>query len=112
MERTLAAPPRQTLKMFGGSLSIEEFRAITTENDSHGAYTLQILPPNVIPIQQVIQKKEHGRRTVVASKEEKDLNLSVESTSIPMTNFKLKRHVPQKNSNILEKIMNITVDRD
>lgn len=118
MQRTIAAPPRQTLKMFGGTLSIEEFRAITKENDSHGAYTLQILPPHVIPIKQVIQKKEYGRRTVAGGSntkqhtEQKDIQLSTSGTSIAMTNFKLKRHNPQKNSNILEKIMNITVDHD
>jgi|SaaInlStandDraft_1057018.scaffolds.fasta_scaffold54030_2 hypothetical protein len=54
-KRIQLAPPQETLKVFGGHLSIDQFRAIT--NDSHKYYnTYSILEPPMVSISSVIEE--------------------------------------------------------
>lgn len=89
------APPRQTLKIFGGSLSIKEFR----QHNTNYEYNYRIIMPpmtSVIPVQE-ISSLDKG----FSSKNEKRSNTSDRVD----TSLKLKRSKPINNSNTLDKCM-------
>jgi len=92
------APSRMTLKMFGGHLSIKEFRTITGNEDKH--YNI-VLPPmvSIIPVQE-LGNLDKG----YSSKNEKKHLLTGDLE--PDTGLKLKRSKPfQYTEHTLEKVM-------
>lgn len=99
-----AAPPRQTLKVFGGSLSIEEFRAA-----SEGPAQFLTLPPNVIMHHQTIHAVAED---ALAPKPRAvhDLTTAVNFDNVATKNetLRLKRPKPaQNNRNLLERTMGL-----
>lgn len=99
------APPRQTLKIFGGNLSIKEFRHHNTNQDMN--YRI-IMPPmtSIIPVQE-ISTIDRG----YSSKNEKKY-ITIEKDKISnnnSTSLRLKRNKPfSNNSNTLDKCMLIS----
>lgn len=90
------APPRQTLKIFGGSLSIKEFR----QHNTNYEYNYRIIMPpmtSVIPVQE-ISSLDKG----FSSKNEKRGSSGIDKVD---NSLKLKRTKPINNSNTLDKCM-------
>src|SRR3989344_350015 len=57
-ENLMPSPDKMALKMFGGTLDIDEFRNITCENDK--SYTLEFPPCNtIIPVLEEIHRKSN-----------------------------------------------------
>ena len=52
MRSTMPAPPRQLLRVFGGTMSIEQFRAC-----SELRVTYDVLPPKMLPLAQIIEEQ-------------------------------------------------------
>ena len=82
--RIMSAPPRQILQMFGGKMSIEEFR----ENNSNIAKEYRYILPPFIPVNGVIE----------------EINKTVNKLPSSSTNLKLKRNkpLPGMNNNLLQ----------
>jgi ribonuclease HII len=62
--KTIPAPPRQVLRVFGGTMSIEEFR-----NMSKRRMLVSVLPKNVVPLEQIVsvqsvEKKDTRMRQI------------------------------------------------
>lgn len=117
MQRTLPAPCKKVLQIFGGWMTIEEFRNITETQDKEGAYTLQIMPPKYVPMREILEKKEQKLNTRVVSRNNaaaKPVDLEKTTSSIANTNFRLRRTCPtetSQTSTVLEKIMGITTTK-
>jgi len=93
------APPKQTLKIFGGNLSIKEFRI---QNTNYNNIYKIIMPPliSITPIQELT-----GIDNGYSSKNEKKVFM-IEKEKIGDSNLKLQRSKPFNNSkNTLEKCM-------
>ncbi len=103
-----SAPPRQTLKIFGGNLSIKEFRY---HNSNYEMNYKIVMPPmtSIIPVQE-ISTLDKG----YTSKNEKKLIL-IEKDKLSMdgqpTQLRLRRDKPVNNINTLDKCM-LTQQRD
>ena len=114
MQKTIPAPPKRVLDVFGGWMTIQEFRRVTEANDTEGVFTLAILPPKMVPLREMLEKQESRlhRRVVTADAPSSDTSMHMEhaKAQIPSTNFRLRRVAPEKEkqSNVLEKIMGIT----
>lgn len=102
-----AAPPRQTLKVFGGTLSIEEFRAAT-----EGRTQYVILPPNVILHDQPLHAvAERAEKLAAKPRPAHDLTTAVNFDNVATKNetLRLKRPKPAHNNrNLLERTMGLT----
>jgi hypothetical protein len=103
------APPRQTLKIFGGHLDIDEFRS-NFNNQIH-SYKI-IMPPmvSIIPVQE-LSSIDRG----FISKQDKSLKdsdtISLDTQSQQNTGLRLKRSKPfVATKNTLEKCMNLKVN--
>jgi hypothetical protein len=85
------APPRETLKMFGGFLSIEEFREYSVRNDK----SFNIIKP---PLISIIPKIEEN---IYINKITKTINQSTNESILNKTQntLKLKRNKPITNPN-------------
>lgn len=108
--RIRPAPPKQALAVFGGTMSIEEFRAAS---DAPVEYT--ILPDNMVHHHQVVQEVNARRLAVVAAAAKRpppDLAAMVNFKDVSAKNetLRLKRPKPPHNSrNLLERTMGIGV---
>ena len=92
------APPKEILKEFGGSVSIEDYRKSFICNDIEYRY---LTPPIVSIISQIIEEKKHI--------EEKKKN--VNKFNDYKIEYKLKRNKTIINSkNSLDKTMGITIN--
>jgi hypothetical protein len=107
------APPRQTLKIFGGHLDINEFRENFT-NNTH-SYKI-VMPPmvSIIPVQE-LSAIDKGFTT----KQDKNIMLLKESDNISLdslnnnTGLRLKRSKPfVATKNTLEKCMNLKLGKE
>jgi hypothetical protein len=85
------APPRETLKMFGGFLSIEEFREYSIRNDK----SFNIIKP---PLISIIPKIEEN---IYINKTTKTINQNTNESILNKTQntLKLKRNKPITNPN-------------
>jgi len=85
------APPRETLKMFGGFLSIEEFKEFSIRNDK----TFNIIKP---PLISIIPKIEEN---IYINKTTKNINQNTNESILNKTQntLKLKRNKPITNPN-------------
>lgn len=103
------APPRQALRVFGGHMSIEEFRAAA---DLPTDYTL--VPRNVIPHDRAIEERVTQRAVNEAAKARDrpppDLKAEVDFQNVSTKNetLRLKRPKPLHTSrNLLERTMGL-----
>ena len=97
------APPRETLKMFGGYLSIEEFRENSLKNDK----TFVVIKP---PLISIIPKIEENISN--SGKNFKNNNIQINESILNKTqnNLKLKRSKPVTNPNsTLQSFMDLKV---
>ena len=97
------APPRETLKMFGGYLSIEEFRENSLKNDK----TFVVIKP---PLISIIPKIEENISNT--GKNFKNNNIQINESILNKTqnNLKLKRNKPVTNPNsTLQSFMDLKV---
>ena len=96
------AAPRQTLKIFGGSISINDFRL----NNSNYEKTFKIIPQNMISIvpQQEYNFIEKGYTSTLNKKQ-----IQVDKNSVNSNELVLKRSKPFRSTkNPLEKCMNLS----
>ena len=96
------APPRETLKMFGGFLSIEEFREYSVRNDK----SFNIIKP---PLISIIPKIEEN---IYINKTTKTINQSTNESILNKTQntLKLKRNKPITNPNsTLQSFMDLKI---
>jgi hypothetical protein len=108
------APPRQTLKIFGGHLSIEEYRS-NFNNQTH-SYRI-IMPPmvSIIPVQELstIDKGFTSKqdKNMISHK---DIDItSIDSMGQSNSGLRLKRSKPFiATKNTLDKCMNLKVVKD
>jgi hypothetical protein len=94
-----SAPPRQTLKIFGGNLSIKEYRMHNTNYNLN--YKL-IMPPmtSVIPIQEI----SNIDKGYSSKNEKKYVMLEKDKSSVDNSTLRLKRTKPLTNNNTLDKM--------
>jgi hypothetical protein len=108
------APPRQALKIFGGHLSIDEYRA-NFNNQTH-SYRI-IMPPmvSIIPVQELssIDKGFTSKQDKnIMNSRDNDIT-SIDSLNQPNTTLRLKRNKPfVATKNTLEKCMNLKIVKD
>ena len=97
------APPRETLKIFGGYLSIEEFRENSLRNDK----TFSVISPPLISI--IPKIEENISNTTKNSKNNYPLvNESILNKT--QNNLKLKRNKPVTNPNsTLQSFMDLKI---
>jgi hypothetical protein len=103
-----AAPPRVALQVFGGHMSIEQYRAASEEPVQY-----EILPPRMIVHQDVIHERHETERAARprVAKSLQDV-VSFDDASTSNEPLRLKRAKPlQKNRNLLEKIMGIRIEQ-
>jgi len=99
------APPRQCLKVFGGDLSIEEFRKDSIQNVS---YVIELPPIEIIN-----HSIERHQNTLKLSNkdDEEDCMTMFENKNTKIVNNPLKiKHEPAK-INTLEKVLGITTNK-
>ena len=102
------APPRVALRVFGGHMSIEEFRA-----SSERAVEYCVLPPRMIVHSQALHETELAAQRHTAASARKpaaDLHTVVDFKDVSTKNetLRLKRPKPLQNSrNLLERTMGI-----
>jgi|LakMenEpi03Aug12_release.lakeMendotaPanAssembly.Ray.scaffolds.fasta_scaffold29091_4 hypothetical protein len=111
------APSRQTLKIFGGHLSIDEFRA-NFNNQTHD-YRI-IMPPmvSIIPVQELsaidrgFSSKHDANIKNINNQKDMDI-VSNDSMNQQTSGLRLKRSKPfVATKNTLEKCMNLKVHKD
>lgn len=96
-----AAPHRHALEVFGGTLTIEEFRKCTEEND----IPMVLLPNEIHTCQEVVKVKKH----VMKEPTVQDLQDKMNEIKLTDTSLKLKREKPLKrNQNSLMDSLGIT----
>ena len=104
------APPRIALRVFGGRLTIEEFRAA-----AEGAVEHVVLPPRMVEHELVVLQRNAGaatRNRVLAAKAPPDLAAVVNFKDVSTKNetLRLKRSKPLVNTrNQLERAMGLTI---
>jgi hypothetical protein len=107
------APPRQTLKIFGGHLSIDEYRA-SFNNQTH-CYRI-IMPPmvSIIPVQELSSIDKGFTSKPNDKKDIRDSDLiSIDSINQSTNGLRLKRNKPfVATKNTLEKCMNLKILKD
>jgi hypothetical protein len=97
-----SAPPRQSLKKFGGSLEIEQFRLKSMDNEK----TYRCIMPPMIPIVPMIE--ESNKNHCNYNKVKRHVPLNIDRVTKANKNLKLKRTKPLPNSrNSLEKTMKL-----
>ncbi len=100
-----SAAPRQTLKIFGGNLTIKEYRS---HNSNYEMNYKIIMPPmtSIIPIQEISAldkgySSKNEKKMVLLEKDKISTSTLMESSS----NLRLKRDKPINNNNTLDKCM-------
>jgi hypothetical protein len=106
LEHTVPAPPRGLLKVFGGTLTIEEFRKASLDGD-----TYTILPPKMVPYIEIVEERRAS--SIARVPEKQDLTVSVDFQDVSGKNetLRLRRVNTTKktsNSNMLERAMGIS----
>jgi hypothetical protein len=103
---TVPAPPRETLAVFGGTLSIEEFRS---KSDSR--LIVDVLPHKLVPLEYIVhQRKVEAKRAADAPKP--DMAESVDFAGAVQKNetLRLKRPKPMpSSSDVLARTMGLQI---
>lgn len=105
LRRIRPAPPKQALKVFGGAMSIEEFRAASEQGLEYA-----VLPPHVIVHNHSIMETDTARAHKSRNAPKPDLAAVVcfKDVSTKNETLRLKRPKPlQSNRNLLERTMGI-----
>lgn len=106
---TVSAPPRSMLAVFGGSMTIEEFRRASADGTRFA-----VLPPNMVPHMQIIEE----RRALFKARalDHTDLTETVDFNNVSAKNdtLRLRRTAPAATKaptggggNVLERAMGI-----
>lgn len=101
------APPRIALAVFGGTMSIEEFRAASQNPVEH-----VVLPPRMVEHEVVVVQREAAKQQRPAAKPPPDLGAVVDFKNVSTKNetLRLKRPKPATPSrNLLEHAMGLTI---
>lgn len=105
LRRIRPAPPKQALRVFGGTMSIAEFRAASEQPLEYA-----VLPPRMVVHHHAIQETDTARhaKTKHASKPDLEAVVSFKDVSTKNETLRLKRPKPlQSNRNLLERTMGI-----
>jgi hypothetical protein len=95
------APPRETLKMYGGYLSIEEFRENCLKNDK----TLILIKPPLISIIPKIEENMNYKNNKINT-----IQVNENILNKTQNNLKLKRNKPITNpNNTLQSFMDLKI---
>lgn len=104
-----SAPPRQALRVFGGSMSIEQFREASRHDVEYC-----VLPPKMVLHTDVVHEQQHASRRAAAAQDARrpplDLGQVVSFKDVDTRNetLRLKRpRPPQNDRNLLERTMGI-----
>jgi len=106
LERTVPAPPRTCLRVFGGTLTIQEFRKQSTA----GIIT-ECLPEKMIAIETVVHSRrvENARKAAVRGPDLKE-TVNFEGTMQKNETLRLKRPKPMPSSNdVLARAMGLEI---
>ena len=104
MERSFPAPPRQLLNVFGGTMTLEEFRGAAEKGT-----TYSFLPPKMLPHMEILEEQRASSR--LRAPVDQDLNTSVDFQNVSSKNetLRLRRSKPQKaETTTLERAMGIS----
>lgn len=110
IERTVPAPPRVMLAVFGGSMTITEFRQASRDGISHA-----VLPDRMLPYMQIVEERRACSKA--RAPEDMDLTESVnfQNASAKNETLRLRRSAPSTkkapegtNTNVLERAMGIS----
>jgi len=103
IQRTLPAPPRQLLDVFGGTMSLRDFRQAADQGT-----TFCILPPKMLPHMQILEEQRACARSHAPAHQ--DLTEAVDFKNVSSKNeaLRLRRSKPQKPDATLERAMGIT----
>lgn len=97
------APPRQALRVFGGSMSIDEFREASGKQLEYA-----VLPPRMIVHHHAIQETDTSQRLKRAVKPDLAAVVNFKDVHTKNETLRLKRPKPlQNNKNLLERTMGI-----
>lgn len=104
IEALRMAPPRQALKVFGGTMTIEEFRQGKDEPIVH--------KPFMVFSSCIVKPKEETQTVTTFSIDTKNKLKTIQETNIPSEQLKLKRTKPLKRTESpLEKSLNLKRSR-
>ena len=102
-QRIFPAPPRQMLKVFGGPLSLEEFRACSEQE-----VTYSVLPAKMMPLTQILEEQRKSNKQRMGAAEDLGEHVSFEDVSQKNETLRLRRSKPLKaDKNVLERAMGI-----
>jgi hypothetical protein len=97
------APPRETLKIFGGYMSVEEFRDNSLKNEK----MFSVIKP---PLISIIPKIEENIATANKNVKNNTLNINENILNKTQSNLKLKRNKPITNPNsTLQSFMDLKI---
>ena len=106
MTHTRPAPPRCLLDVFGGKLTIEEFRNASLDGD-----TYTILPPKMLPYIQIVEERRASDKARIPGKQDLTVSVDFQDVSGKNETLRLRRVTSTKkasNSNMLERAMGIS----
>lgn len=106
LQHTVPAPPRGLLKVFGGTLTIEEFRKASLDGD-----TYTVLPPKMLPYIQIVEERRASSKARVPEKQDLTVSVDFQDVSGKNETLRLRRVTTTKktsNSNMLERAMGIS----
>lgn len=109
IQRTSPAPPRFMLQVFGGTMSITEFRQAAGEGVSHA-----VLPPKMLPYIQIVEERRACSKSRVAGGHDLTEVVDFQGASAKNETLRLRRAVPTKKKdaegggNMLERAMGIS----
>ncbi len=107
IEHTVPAPPRFMLAVFGGSMTIEEFRQASVDGVSHA-----VLPPKMLPYIQIVEERRACSKA--RAPDDADLTEAVNFHNVSAKNetLRLRRTAPAAkkatDGNVLERAMGIS----
>lgn len=107
MKSFKSAPPRQTLKVFGGFMDIDQFRSVSSNT------TYAVLPDNMIfetPNVVVLETKKSTKKKTIAAENEDDRCCDFDAVKTKSEPLRLKRTKPAtKHPNTIENLLGISV---
>jgi hypothetical protein len=106
LTRTTPAPPRNSLRVFGGTLSIDEFRAKIGEQ-----VVVQELPPRMVPLHTIVDERrvEEFRKSTLPKPDMKE-SVTFAETTQSNEMLRLKRPKPRASStNVLARTMGLHI---
>jgi hypothetical protein len=101
---TIPAPPRCCLRVFGGTMTIEEFRAKSADG-----FLISELPPKMIPLETIIHERKVEAKKV-AARPGPNLQTEIDLTTTTQKNetLRLKRPRPMpSSSDVLARTMGL-----